>query len=197
MARGRKNKPLTKMHPRDPWERIDGETDKAWAAFRAYRDAGPLRRRIAVARKFYDRPDLKATPATWSGWARKYDWRGRIEAYDAFLVEQARHRQDAIATALKDAILMRAQDIAETVAMGATGEMELTRTQLDAAKFCLTALGVSAPKQLEISGPGGGSIQVASELQMLVGQMDHLSDEDLDRAEQLLIDLEGGTEDDA
>jgi len=194
MGRGRKRRVLTKRHPRDPWERMPGETDRAWAAFMAYRDAGPLRRKVDVARALKGDSTLTRAPTSWGTWSKKYDWPGRLEAYDAFLVQAARDRQDAISTAIKDMIIMRAADIAQTVIDTATREAEeTTRTQLDAAKYCLQTLGVSAPKQLELSGPKGEPVQLATQLQMLVSQAKNLDDADLERTEELLLnmDIEG------
>lgn len=56
------------------WERIGDETARAYEAFRAYRDAGPLRQL---------EPTERATLRTVTGWAQRYDWQGRAEAWDA------------------------------------------------------------------------------------------------------------------
>lgn len=54
------------MTDRRPWERQPTETDAAWAAFVAYRDAAPADRRIGDA----------------SRWASQFAWRERVEAWD-------------------------------------------------------------------------------------------------------------------
>lgn len=185
-GRKKRRRILPPQHPPDPWDRREGESEKAWAAFRAYRDAGPMRKRIAVARQLANKPDLKSTPASWRKWERVHDWHTRLTAFDRFLAEQARARQDAIASALRARVIDRAEDILETVIDAATMDKDPSPRQLDAAKFALQALGFTAPKQVELSGPGGAPVSLATELQILVSSARELDDEDIDQAELLL-----------
>lgn len=62
------------------WERLPGETDKAYAAFRMYRDMHPTVRSIAeVARQRHESGN-----STTYGWSEKYGWAERARAYDAW-----------------------------------------------------------------------------------------------------------------
>lgn len=81
----------------DPWEKQDGETSKAYAAFCAYRDMGT------------DRSIAKATPIIYEGipaekirlkygqltaWSSKYGWVARVEAYDVYLEAKERRENE-------------------------------------------------------------------------------------------------------
>jgi hypothetical protein len=58
------------------WERLDGESSRAYAAFRVFRDGGPLRRVLDVAGV------VGAAPATVWRWSARWDWIGRAAAWD-------------------------------------------------------------------------------------------------------------------
>lgn len=67
---------------RMPWERLPGETGKAFLAFQAYRDLGGDRTMGAVAKAL--RRDVKSLYILSS----KYGWRKRVEAWDSHLDRQ-------------------------------------------------------------------------------------------------------------
>ena len=70
------------------WERRDDETDKAFAAFRIYRDLDARERSIEKTREILGRdPGYTRWLETWSS---KYDWVKRVHAYDKHLDNQAR-----------------------------------------------------------------------------------------------------------
>lgn len=86
-----------------PWERQKGETEKAFAAFRVFRDMGPDRtitatvKEVGKCRKLID------------GWRVKYDWRERVRLYDNDVEKAARaqavkDRKDMIARHTKLAL---------------------------------------------------------------------------------------------
>lgn len=64
------------MTEHKPWERLDGETGKAWEAFVKYRDAGPSRTFTKVA------DELKKSVQLLSRWGKQYDWAERVLAWD-------------------------------------------------------------------------------------------------------------------
>lgn len=75
---------------RNAWDRRDGETDRAYHAFRQYRDLGPLRtveQMHNVARTSAER------------WSARWDWAARSTAWDdaSHMAEDAR-RLEAIRT---------------------------------------------------------------------------------------------------
>lgn len=67
---------------RMPWERLPGETGKAFLAFQAYRDLGGDRTMAAAAKAV--RRNIKSLYVLSS----KYNWRKRIEAWDAHVDRQ-------------------------------------------------------------------------------------------------------------
>jgi hypothetical protein len=58
---------------RSPWDRRDGETSQAYAAFRQYRDLGPSRR--------VDRMS-NVSVITVQRWSARWDWVARATAWD-------------------------------------------------------------------------------------------------------------------
>lgn len=60
----------------EPWERQVGETDRAFAAFRAYRDMGAERSLARVGR------ELGKTKGTVEGLSARNHWRERVIAWD-------------------------------------------------------------------------------------------------------------------
>lgn len=89
----------------DLWDRREDETDQAWRAFVAYRDAG-LHRKFA---------DSKLPFADTAKLAVKYEWAARTRAYDAWSEEV---RKTAYAESLKASAAKMAQDQQEIVSMG-------------------------------------------------------------------------------
>ena len=71
-----------------PWERLDGETSRAYAAFRAFRDLGPTRVVGAV-------PDCSANSL--ARWSRRHRWIERASAWDAetYRLEDAKRLEAA------------------------------------------------------------------------------------------------------
>lgn len=72
------------------WERLPGESSKAYQAFCEYRDMGADRsiRKLAQARG-------KPTSTKWlSHWSAKYSWVERAKAYDDYLEQEKRKEQE-------------------------------------------------------------------------------------------------------
>lgn len=70
-----------------PWERRDGESDQAWAAFVAFRNLGPNTRTLSLAAA-----EVGKSRSTLSEFSRKNDWRKRATAWDMHCDEQERGR---------------------------------------------------------------------------------------------------------
>jgi len=64
------------------WERQEGESGKAYAAFSMYRDLGSERSHRAVAEALYG-VQAKYSIRTVHEWSRKFDWVARVDALDA------------------------------------------------------------------------------------------------------------------
>lgn len=106
------------------WEKRDGETDKAYAAFCSYRDAPALTRSIrkscmAMLREDYTEYRLRV----WENWSAKHDWIKRTRAWDG---EKDRQSRVADLEALKD---MRSKHINEARGIQSIAVMALQRLQ--------------------------------------------------------------------
>jgi hypothetical protein len=62
-----------------PWERMPNETDRQWAAFVAFREAGAARTQTLAAEQ------VGADLGTVGGWSRNNLWGVRVARYDAWL----------------------------------------------------------------------------------------------------------------
>jgi uncharacterized short protein YbdD (DUF466 family) len=79
--------------PYESWERLDGESGAAYAAFCAYRDYGPDRNiRRAVEQHFTAENraanvgmSFKKKYQTWRQWSTRYQWRKRVTDYEKYL----------------------------------------------------------------------------------------------------------------
>ena len=67
-----------------PWERREGETPKAFAAFCVYRDMGP-KRSLEKAWREQNGNKTGAMPGFWRDWSAKYNWGRRVDLYDEHL----------------------------------------------------------------------------------------------------------------
>lgn len=69
------------------FERLKGETPKAWQAFVVYRDMG-YKRSIAKAAR-----EIGITPSLAERWSTKYGWVARVQAYDDYIERLKREKQ--------------------------------------------------------------------------------------------------------
>lgn len=75
------------------WERQQGETTKAYAAFCVYRDLGPDRS-LEKVRKEYEKNGKKISVKFLGRWSAKYNWVERARAYDDYLDYKKREEQE-------------------------------------------------------------------------------------------------------
>jgi hypothetical protein len=83
-------RPLKNLVPTDEedrlWERVQGETDKQWQAFKAFRDLNPVDRTVKEAyRRHANRPEADAAPSWWYEVSHRFRWRERAHAFDQYL----------------------------------------------------------------------------------------------------------------
>lgn len=94
----------------NPWDRLEDETDRAFEGFTAWRLLG-LRREMLAAylstldedarekrRAAADRIGQEiSVPGSWRRWKKKFDWKARVDAWDAAQLEQeAADRADVL-----------------------------------------------------------------------------------------------------
>lgn len=77
---------------REIYDRQPGESDKAWAAFCAYRKLGHERTLVKTALALGKRENYRTTC---EGWSRKWGWRVRIEEWER--AEESKARDVALA----------------------------------------------------------------------------------------------------
>ena len=76
--------------PRNAWDRLPDEAPKEYAAFRLFRDQGPLR-------KLADVTVMAVTDRTIRQWSYDNDWQARAAAWDdAIHMEEDRHRLESL-----------------------------------------------------------------------------------------------------
>jgi hypothetical protein len=74
----------------EPWERQSAETNKAWNAFRIYRDMDPAERSTEKVRKVIGCNTARHLET----WSSQYDWVSRAGAYDAHMDELKRNQRE-------------------------------------------------------------------------------------------------------
>lgn len=94
----------------EPWERLDSESAKAFAAFCLFRDMGPKRTLNEASRRYHskasgvqdkdnqgtDKPRYRQKSGLMRLWYEKFDWRQRALAWDG---EMERRQREATAEA--------------------------------------------------------------------------------------------------
>lgn len=86
----------SKKAPKAVWERLDGETARAFAGFCTFRDMPATERDYRRAWIKHCGAEQKKEPSSWRVWAAKYNWRERAVEFDAFMDSiKIRSRVDA------------------------------------------------------------------------------------------------------
>jgi hypothetical protein len=191
------------------WERQRSESAKAFHAFTHYRDQGSKRSIDAAFREHVQDCEGRQVgagraPGRWDLWARRYVWvdraaeydaevdRKKREAYEKVLVRVAasrKARQAAIALKMQE----KAVDSIEVLGPGMIEAKDLPKFVETAAKMEREALGLPAETtQTQLTGPGGKPIAI----QQVPTKPDlsGLSDEDLERLDELLGKAHGQPE---
>ena len=80
------------VDPEQPWNQIAGVENNRWySRFLIFRDMGPVRSILGVARiecQRLGKPKAKWTPGSWRGAAEKFEWHKRAEALDRYQREE-------------------------------------------------------------------------------------------------------------
>lgn len=95
------------------WERFDGETERQWLAFKAYRDLSPIDRTCLEAyRRHTGKPDAVVASSWFYELSTRNRWRERAAAFDAYLDRmawEAETDERLKARKLRRAVLLTAQ----------------------------------------------------------------------------------------
>lgn len=96
-----------------PWDKLPEESDLAWSAFQTFRDLDPSRRTVKEAHRTWYRkrhggdPPNNQTPAMFTFWARRFNWRRRADAYTIAVDQVA---QQAFTAARARAVIRQAEE---------------------------------------------------------------------------------------
>lgn len=107
--------PAEPREPAEPWDRRPEETEKAWLAFKLYRDMGPGRSlarayhayRIEAGNVSGDDPALEAAAGYFNEWSTGNAWVKRVQAYDAWQTAEAERKHRAVLEAGRELIANR------------------------------------------------------------------------------------------
>lgn len=96
-----------------PWERLDNETEKQYAAFCVYRDLAAVERNIVVAfRRYTGKVDVGSAGSWFYSLAAAHNWKERAQAFDSHIERlgwQAETDERLKARKLRRAVLITAQ----------------------------------------------------------------------------------------
>ncbi|HEU0298874.1 MAG TPA: hypothetical protein VFR37_05450 [Longimicrobium sp.] len=144
------------MEPSAPaasaWDRLQGETSRAFAAFEVYRELGPTRSMsaaVAAYRAKYGKAPkgreksrrreqggnggetgARKIPSHWEVWAAQYTWRDRAAKWDAAQVLEERRRAEDAHKAKVDAYLNRQQRLAAAATEATIGMLGMINRTL-------------------------------------------------------------------
>lgn len=133
------NLPANPQH--NPWDRLPGETNASWEAFRRYRDMPSSKRSVSNLQRMFAQEQYVAEDAgeidniptvsysTLNEWANRYDWAVRVASWDAEIdrvfqeekfavIKEAAHRhwETSLVMQEKGNIALRSIDPAELAA---------------------------------------------------------------------------------
>jgi hypothetical protein len=171
------NRKPVPSEPAQPWERQPGEPDKAWLAFRIFRDIGPKRSYDETARRYYapnedageEHSGRKKSRAGSSikNWAHQWHWNERAAAFDAYLdreevAAQAGERRDMAKRHIKQAKALQFKAIERLANMDPSelGPQDVLRYLVEATKLERLALGEPTDRVEEEHKGGGVDITV-------------------------------------
>jgi hypothetical protein len=153
------------LMPFESWERLPGESGKAYAAFCAYRDVGlerNIRKAVEVNEK--DKGSWERRYRMWRNWSTQFRWRERTTAYDRYMehLKQAEKRktieaqgeQHRAVTGKMLAVVEKKLDLMNPADLSQGTVTEWVETAIRAereAAGLVTSNGKSEPKQWEIN----------------------------------------------
>lgn len=153
---------------RQPWERRDGETAKAHAAFLEYLRLGYGQRSIdkAWAQQKGSRSTADGrAPRHWLRWSNEHEWVARADAYDAHELAEEMAARANLRERIRGAALAEGLDAVGVLAKIMRGQGSYTETgapaskdEIAAAESLLALGGVSPPKSVEVTGKDGAPL---------------------------------------
>lgn len=158
---------MTTANRPDPWDRLDAESDPAWAAFVAYRDMGLERSTAKVAKQ------LRKSETLMNRWSRTHRWGLRSKAYDGQLdrehraaMQVARIEAEKRNLTVARALMGKAVEGIRAMDASKLKPLEVARMIEVGAKLEALALGTATDRIASApdSPPGGGHVVDLSQL---------------------------------
>lgn len=174
------------------WDRKKGETDKAFAAFCAFRDMPPSERNVADAyRAWKSKPKAKQASGYFRQWSIKWNWYERTSAFDD---ERDRITRERIIKEAADAKVRRikgAQQM-QLMALQAMRNANLAEIDEDGARRIIKPLREMFDSGVKIERVEYGEASDITENQIeLSGSVSQLTDAELDeKIQKKLAELE-------
>lgn len=189
----------------EPWERQNGESDKAYRAFSHYRDLKEKRNLTGAASLYFENPpgpngELQATRAQINQiekWSRAHSWVKRVEAWERMLDEQTVQAQINARQEMNNRYIKAAQKMTRLATLSLDQHLkdaereqnpvvldpEAARKMLESAQR-LEGLAMGSPTKIveqQNTGPGGAvgeDLTPAQHREARVVDIDALSEEE-------------------
>lgn len=150
-----------------PWERQDGESAKAFEAFRVYRDLGPNR---SIGKALNASKGSGASKDMFKTWSARWKWVNRAAQWDSYLDEQRRKETENEITKMNKRhaeqariFQMKAMERIRNINMEEIDASQAIRFLAEGVKIERLAMGISDKVEHEITGAGGGPIAVVDQ----------------------------------
>ena len=140
-----------------PWDRKDGETSKAYQAFRFYLEMGRDRSIQKVRKKHF--PNNGVGKRRWmEKWSSEYDWVARAQAWDDWQDKQRLEARQKAREDAREVFILEAKRLAkELVSLAlaeSIGEDGVDSAQVRALKEALDRAGIIAKSELDLDVSG-------------------------------------------
>lgn len=135
---------------KQPWDRLEDETDKAWEAFVYYREQLNVSLADLADDQYWDMPGKLTVLERWSS---KYNWVARRRAFHSWLDQQRQLKKMQTFAELDELAMKEAKGVLEAMIGKAKGEKEFFDADPRAGKDVLDRLGWTR-KKVEDSKPG-------------------------------------------
>lgn len=147
-----------------PWERWPEETDKAFRAFRIYRDMGEDRSLPKVAEKLGKSSGYTRVLEDWSS---AHHWRTRVTDFDRYVDHQERLRARERSLASRRRIQAQMKDAAEALMLPAKALLERFADTKSRAALLEELKGLPAPELVDLVRKSTTALAQAHRTEML------------------------------
>lgn len=141
------------------WDRRPNETSRAYDAFCAYIQLGPQRSLTKLCTAL-ERPTHYLSQL--KGWSSLNDWVNRASAFDTRELTASLEARVEVRERARQYAVDRVAGYLERIDALADDENTPPSVVLSALRSLVEIAGVTAPKRVELSGPDGAEVRIAS-----------------------------------